>query len=102
MTTKEQLDEALKDIQDKFKHISEELESLYQDAIKTGNRDFADRVERIQFSSYANPFQYAEYPMELKVFYDIIEENESSKNLDEYRDVKAKLDAIERIVNRKY
>mgnify|MGYP003333701004 CR=1 FL=1 len=91
MITKAELTEAVNELNEKCQYIASELESLWQTANAAGLDDFARRIERIQFSDYANPSQL-ESKLRFKELFQIIEENEKVKHLDKFLE-------YERIVN---
>lgn len=101
MITEEELDGKVQDIQEKFKYLEQELESLYQAAEREGLHEFAKRIERIQFSDYFNPSQWCTtgVPFDFKIFYDILKENEASKvNPTEVLELRSKLNRIGNII----
>ena len=87
MITKAELTETINELTDKFNYISNELESLWQFCAHknwSGNpeyKEIADRIEHIQFSSYANPSDFAKKYGFNKLF-KVIEENEKVHELD--------------------
>lgn len=100
MITKEELDKKIQDIQEKFKYLEQELESLYQEASKK-DPVLAKRIEKIQFSDYFNPTRWAGdfVPFDFKIFYDILKENENSKvDVDEVEKMKNTLNNIKTLL----
>lgn len=92
MVTKTELTETINGLTEKFNYIAQELESLWQEAHSKGLYDFANRIEHIQFSDYANPSEFTKN-YHFKELFKVIEENEKVKHLDKFLE-------YEKIVNR--
>lgn len=101
MVTKKDLQESINDLCERFNYIASELESLYHEMISSKSsevREFARRVESIQFNGYANPSQFAA-GCGFQDLFDIVEENESVKNLDKFLELEGSLRCIKKITD---
>lgn len=98
MVTKESIEIVFNDLVERIDAFEEKLESVYQEL---SNKDYtmARKIERLQFSKpYGIGYIKSNVKRIANLCMNVAEENEQIENLNEYLELKNKLERIKRVL----